>query len=53
MAACFVLAVVFTIFGWKQTGEMAGLVWMLVGIGLLLAALAVYNSPFADHGDQK
>ena len=33
--------------GWKITGEMKGLLTMLVGL-LLIAALAVYNKPFQD-----
>lgn len=34
--------------GWKVTGEMKGLLTMLVGLVLLIAALAVYNKPFQD-----
>ena len=34
--------------GWKITGEMKGLLTMLVGLVLLIAALDVYNKPFQD-----
>lgn len=46
-----VLAVVgmaMVIGGWKITGEMKGLLTMLVGLALLIAALGVYNKPFQD-----
>ena len=35
--------------GWKMTGQMTGLIIMLVGLVLLIAALAIYNKPFQDE----
>ena len=42
----FAVGMYLTIFGWKMTGELAGLGIMLVGIILLLTALFVYNHPY-------
>ena len=36
------------IIGWKMTGQMAGLIIMIVGVILLLTALLLYNKPFED-----
>ena len=43
----FVLGIVLTIAGWKMTGQMKGLIIMLVGIVCLLAALFIYNKPYS------
>ena len=48
IAVCFVLALVMIIAGWTMTGELAGLGIMVVGVALLLVALAIYNKPFED-----
>ena len=40
------LFLVFT--GWKMTGEMSGLIKMIVGVGFLLVALKIYNITFED-----
>ena len=48
IAVLFVLALVLIIAGWTMTGELAGLGIMILGVALLLAALAIYNTPFAD-----
>lgn len=48
IAVCFVLALVLIIAGWTMTGELAGLGIMVVGVALLLVALAIYNKPFED-----
>lgn len=45
----FVVGLFCVIFGWTFTGEMKGLVIMLVGTVLLLASLFVYNSAFKDR----
>ena len=47
----FVVGMVLTIVGWKMTGELTGLLIMLVGIVCLLTALFVYNRPY--HGKSK
>ena len=44
----FVLAITLVIVGWTMTGELAGLGIMILGVALLLAALAIYNKPFED-----
>lgn len=45
---CFVagLGLVFT--GWKMTGELNGLIQMLIGVGVLILGLAIYNYPYRD-----
>ena len=46
--ACFVIGLVLVLGGWKQTGELGGLIQMLIGVGVLLTALAIYNYPYRD-----
>ena len=43
---CFITGIVLVITGWQRTGELGGLIQMLVGIAVLLLALTVYNHPF-------
>ena len=43
----FVVGMVLTIVGWKMTGELKGLIIMLVGMVCLLTALFVYNKPYS------
>ena len=40
---CFIVGLVLVFTGWKQTGELGGLIQMLIGVGVLLTALAIYN----------
>lgn len=47
IALFFVLGMVLTVVGWKMTGQMKGLILMLVGIICLLTALFVYNKPYS------
>ena len=49
MLVTFVLGMVLIIRGWMMTGQMAGLVLMLVGVALILATLYLYNARFADR----
>ena len=49
MLITFVLGMVLIIRGWMMTGQMAGLVLMLVGVALILATLYLYNARFADR----
>lgn len=42
----FVLGMALLIIGWKMTGQMNGLLLMLVGVVLLLGSLWLYNKPF-------
>ena len=42
----FVLGMVLLIMGWKMTASLTGLGIMILGLALLLAALALYNVTF-------
>ena len=44
-----VVGLAMVIGGWQMTGQMTGLIIMLVGLVLLTAALAIYNKPFQDE----
>lgn len=46
IAILFVAGVVAVIGGWRLTGRLSGLGIMIVGVGLLVAALWIYNIPF-------
>ena len=45
---CFLAGVILVFTGWKQTGELGGLIQMLIGVAVLLMALAIYNEPYSD-----
>ena len=47
IAIFFVVGLTLTVVGWKMTGQLNGLILMLVGIVLLLTALFVYNAPYS------
>ncbi len=47
IALFFLLGMVLTVVGWKMTGQMKGLILMLVGMVCLLTALFVYNKPYS------
>ena len=42
----FVVGMALLIMGWKMHASLAGLGIMIVGVALLLAALALYNATF-------
>ncbi|MCI8521810.1 MAG: hypothetical protein HFI62_01230 [Lachnospiraceae bacterium] len=44
----FILGLGLVIGGWKMTGELLGLVLMMIGLVFLLAAIMIYNKPFED-----
>jgi len=48
IALFFILGLALVIFGWKMTGQLAGLGIMLAGVAALLAAMFIYNAPFED-----
>lgn len=48
IALCFVVGMALLVLGWKMTGQMKGLVLMLVGVAVLLTSLWLYNRPFQD-----
>lgn len=45
---CFLGGMILVLTGWQKTGEMTGLIQMLIGVGVLLLALAIYNYPYRD-----
>ena len=48
ISVCFLLGVILVFTGWKQTGDLGGLIQMLIGVAVLLVALAIYNEPYSD-----
>jgi uncharacterized membrane protein YhaH (DUF805 family) len=44
----FIIGLGLVIGGWKMTGELLGLVLMMIGLVFLLAAIMIYNKPFED-----
>lgn len=48
IALAFILGMVLIVAGWKLTGQLKGLMIMLVGLLLLLLALYLYNKPYQD-----
>ena len=53
IAVSFVIAIFLVITGWQMTGEMVGLIKMLVGVAFLLVALKIYNINFEDPKKKK
>ena len=53
IAVSFVIAVFLVITGWQMTGQMAGLIKMIVGVVFLLVALKIYNINFEDPKKKK
>ncbi len=53
IAVSFVIAIFLVITGWQMTGQMAGLIKMIVGVAFLLVALKVYNINFEDPKKKK
>lgn len=48
ISICFFAGLFLVFDGWKQTGELGGLIQMVIGVGVLLVALAIYNHPYRD-----
>ena len=48
-----VVGLALVIIGWQMTGEMTGLIIMIVGVILLLTALLLYNKPLEDPKPRK
>lgn len=48
IALLFIAGLAMIIGGWQMTGQMNGLIIMIVGLALLIVALAIYNKPFQD-----
>ena len=53
LAVLFAAGLAMIIGGWKMTGMITGLVWMLLGLVCLLEALAIYNKPFENPKRKK
>ena len=53
IAVSFVIAIFLVITGWQMTGQMAGLIKMIVGVAFLLVALKIYNINFEDPKKKK
>lgn len=53
ISVSFIIAIFLVITGWKMTGEMAGLIKMMVGVAFLLVALKIYNITFEDPKKKK
>lgn len=49
----FVAGLILVFTGWAQTGQLGGLIQMMFGVVLLLAALFIYNKPFQDPKKKK
>ena len=49
----FLLALFFVITGWKMTGQMIGLIKMMIGVAFLLVSLKVYNITFEEPKKKK
>lgn len=49
----FVIAIFLVITGWQMTGQMVGLIKMMVGVAFLLVALKIYNINFEDPKKKK
>ena len=45
---CFIAGLVLVFTGWEMTGQLNGLIQMLIGVGILIIALAIYNYPYRD-----
>ena len=53
IAVSFVIAIFLVVTGWQMTGQMAGLIKMMVGVAFLLVALKIYNINFEDPKKKK
>ncbi|MCI6157621.1 MAG: hypothetical protein SOW48_05070 [Peptoniphilaceae bacterium] len=53
MAFFFLTGLGLTYFGWKMTGQMQGLLLMIVGLVFLLSSLFLYNASFRTPKNRK
>ncbi len=49
MVLFFVVGLALVLYGWSLTGQMTGLILMLVGIILMLTTLLLYNQRFTSR----
>ena len=53
IAVCFLGGLGLIVGGWKMTKSLVGLGIMVIGLILLLVALAIYNKPYEDPPKKK
>ena len=53
IAVSFIIALFLVITGWQMTGQMTGLIKMMVGVAFLLVSLKIYNITFEDPKKKK
>ena len=53
IAISFLISIFLVVTGWQMTGQMGGLIKMMVGVAFLLAALKIYNITFEDPKKKK
>ncbi|MDD7542654.1 MAG: hypothetical protein PUK05_00365 [Peptoniphilaceae bacterium] len=53
MVFFFLAGLGLTYFGWKMTGQMQGLLLMIVGLIFLLSSLFLYNASFRTPKNRK
>ena len=53
IAVSFIIAIFLVITGWQMTGQMVGLIKMIVGVAFLLVALKIYNINFEEPKKKK
>ena len=53
IAVSFIIALFLVITGWKMTGQMVGLIKMIVGVAFLLVSLKIYNITFEEPKKKK
>lgn len=49
----FVIGVALSLVGWRMTGELKGLILMIIGVFSFVLALWVYNIPFGNEHDRR
>lgn len=53
IAVSFAVAIFLVITGWQMTGQIAGLIKMIIGVVFLLVALKIYNITYEDPKKKK
>ena len=53
MLVTFIAGIGLLVFGWTLTGQMRGLLLMLLGVAFLLATLNLYNQRFQEPKNKK
>ena len=53
MLVTFAAGIGLLVFGWTLTGQMRGLLLMLLGVAFLLTTLNLYNQRFQEPKDKK